>query len=559
MKINNIILFVLSLFFFNSCQTETQKSIKEALVKNSYSDIDTAIVFYNKLKNENPNAYNFADEKELNNLGYQLLSDGRTEDAIKIFKLLVAEFPNSFNAYDSLGEVYFLNGNIELALKNYRKSLELNPKNENAERYITNIDFENRNKNKFYKIYPKQQYLDDLDELANTVTTENPHPYKFMSKEDFWRIVKDKKASITNNTTYSEFIWSCSEIVANINCGHSSLWYFNQEREMLPSALRFPLEARLINNKFYVSDPLINNVQVGSEILTINGKSIHEIKEDIFRHISSQGKIETTKKIFLNSYFTAYIPYALHFPKSYTITIKGKGTPIKLAQLTRYTPKPRYFPTNLCESKELCLDFVNDNTAVLTIINSAYYGSSFSIFKEFIGNSFQEINSKKIEHLIIDMRSNGGGPSNTGIHLLRHLTKEAFIYKKVAEGSDIAQKSFKPFESNFKGKLYFLIDGESASTSGHVLSIVKDLKLGTIIGEEMGGNHFCTGGQKRFKLTNTDVFYSVGRFTNISAVNTNFDDRGVMPDYVVTQSIQDYTNDVDTVMEYTMQLIQKTH
>jgi urease alpha subunit len=34
--------------------------------------------------------------------------------------------------YDSLGEAYMANGDKELASKNYRKSLELNPKNTNA-------------------------------------------------------------------------------------------------------------------------------------------------------------------------------------------------------------------------------------------------------------------------------------------------------------------------------------------------------------------------------------------------------------------------------------------
>lgn len=557
MKINKLVLLVLTISVcVYGCQSHVKKSINKAIVENTYEDIDAAIIYYNKLKKEQPEAYNFDDKNELNNLGYQLINDNRLNDAIEIFKLLVSEFPNSANAYDSLGEAYLANNNTDLALKNYKKSLELNPKNENAESTIVRINFENRDKNKFNKVYPKADYLRDLDELANTLTTQNPHPYKFMPKEDFWSVVEERKSSITENTTYSEFIWHCSELVANINCGHSSLWYFNQEDEMLPIELRFPLEARLINDKFYVSDPFINNIKKESEILAINGKNINDIKEDIYRHIKSQGKIETTKKFFLNAYFTAYIPYSLNFPKSYNVTIKGKKAPIQLKQLSNYKPKPRHFSTNFCESKNLCLDFKNETTAVLTIKFSAYYGNEFSIFKEFIDSSFNEINSKGITNLIIDYRSNSGGPGNTGTYLLRYLAKEAFIYKTVSEGSNQAQKSFEPFDNRFKGKSYFLIDGEGSSTTGHILSIVKDLKLGTIVGEELGSNRFCTGGQRQFKLTNTDVFYLVGRFTHIAAVNAESDDRGIMPDHFVTESIQDYLNDVDTVMEYTLKLIQ---
>lgn len=556
MKANKFILLLLLLFFISGCQSQSKNSIKAALVETSYTDIDAAIVYYTKLKKEHPESYNFNDKNELNSLGYQLINDNRLEDAIKIFELLVYEFPTSANPYDSLGEAYLLNNDSELALKSYKKSLELNPENENAEKSIVNINFENRDKNKFYKVYPKQQYLDDLDELAKTLTTENPHPYKFMTKEDFWRVVEEKKSSITNNTTYSQFIWHCSELVANINCIHSGLWYFNQEDEMLPIELRFPLESRLMNDKFYVSNPSLNNIKKESEILAINGKNINEIKENIYRHITSQAKIETTKKVFLNSYFTAYIPYSLNFPKSYTITIKGKKAPIQLKQLSYYKPKPRYFPTNLCDGENLCLDYKNDSTAVLTIKNTDYYGNSFSIYKEFIDKSFKEINSIGIDYLIIDYRSNSGGPGNTAVYLLRYLAKEAFVYKKLSEGSNVAHKSFEPFDNRFKGKLYFLIDGEGGSTTGHMLSIVKELKLGTIVGEELGSNHFCTGGQRQFKLTNTDVFYSVGRFTNVTAVNALSDDRGIMPDHFVKESIQDYLNDIDTVMEYTLELIQ---
>ena len=68
----------------------------------------------------------------LNLLGYALLQRNRVDDAIKIFKLNVEVYPQAFNTYDSLGEAYMNAGETELAIKNYEKSLELNPQNENA-------------------------------------------------------------------------------------------------------------------------------------------------------------------------------------------------------------------------------------------------------------------------------------------------------------------------------------------------------------------------------------------------------------------------------------------
>lgn len=45
-------------------------------------------------------------------------------------------FPGSWNEYDSLGEAYLKAGKKELAIENYKNSLELNPKNANAQKLI---------------------------------------------------------------------------------------------------------------------------------------------------------------------------------------------------------------------------------------------------------------------------------------------------------------------------------------------------------------------------------------------------------------------------------------
>lgn len=92
---------------------------------------EEAIKMYHDLKANQKDTYNF-EEFELNNLGYQLLQLKKVKDALEIFKLNVAEYPEAFNPYDSLGEAYMNNGEKELAIKNYAKSLELNPNNTNA-------------------------------------------------------------------------------------------------------------------------------------------------------------------------------------------------------------------------------------------------------------------------------------------------------------------------------------------------------------------------------------------------------------------------------------------
>lgn len=107
-------------------------SITEALWKIIMEKgADGAVAQYREWKKNNPNAYDFG-EPELNTLGYQLLEMKKIREAIAIFQLNVEAYPQSFNTYDSLGEAYMAAGEKELAIKNYERSLELNPLNTNA-------------------------------------------------------------------------------------------------------------------------------------------------------------------------------------------------------------------------------------------------------------------------------------------------------------------------------------------------------------------------------------------------------------------------------------------
>lgn len=82
----------------------------------------------------------FADENELNWLGYHFLYWwNRPTEAIQVFEFITELFPNSANAYDSLAEAWLISGDKEKALQYYKKSLGLNPDNENAKQMIDKL------------------------------------------------------------------------------------------------------------------------------------------------------------------------------------------------------------------------------------------------------------------------------------------------------------------------------------------------------------------------------------------------------------------------------------
>jgi tetratricopeptide (TPR) repeat protein len=111
---------------------DSRKSIAGALSATIASTgIEQAVKQYRTLKASAPTTYNF-DEEQLNTLGYDLLRTKKFKEAIYIFQLNVEAYPHSSNVYDSLGEAYMDDGEKTPAIANYEKSLQLNPRNQNA-------------------------------------------------------------------------------------------------------------------------------------------------------------------------------------------------------------------------------------------------------------------------------------------------------------------------------------------------------------------------------------------------------------------------------------------
>ncbi|MGH9815990.1 MAG: tetratricopeptide repeat protein, partial [Candidatus Acidiferrales bacterium] len=63
-------------------------------------------------------------EAEMNALGYGRLMGGQVDEALHLFEMNVAAYPESANVYDSLGDAYLDAGKIDLAKEYARKALQ---------------------------------------------------------------------------------------------------------------------------------------------------------------------------------------------------------------------------------------------------------------------------------------------------------------------------------------------------------------------------------------------------------------------------------------------------
>ena len=100
----------------------------------------------NKIKNHYNQLSNFFGyekkpaEEFLNQMGYQLMSMNLFDKSEELFKLNISFYPDKFNVYDSLGDLYVAKGNKEKAIENFKKALTLNSESTFTKEKLTKLE-----------------------------------------------------------------------------------------------------------------------------------------------------------------------------------------------------------------------------------------------------------------------------------------------------------------------------------------------------------------------------------------------------------------------------------
>ena len=124
----------------NASAAAVRVSLVEILSRELENEVYTdAYKRYDRIRGDLDPASSYLSARELNTLGYRLISQDRLGDALKVFKLYTENFPEDANAHDSLGEAYMLKGDNNRAIACYRRSLELDPDNQNAVEMLSKL------------------------------------------------------------------------------------------------------------------------------------------------------------------------------------------------------------------------------------------------------------------------------------------------------------------------------------------------------------------------------------------------------------------------------------
>lgn len=394
--------------------------------------------------------------------------------------------------------------------------------------------------------------------------------YRYKSKMELDRLFDSCFAALNHPMPQLEFAKSIMFLISSLEDGHTGtnlsrllMNYYNDNEKM------FPVYVLFINKKAYVLCSRIKELPAETEILSIDNKPVSEIKKELLQYLPSDGKIETKKNQTLNNGAFSFIYNWIFGNKnSFIVRYKTKHGEIKTTNINAEFVKDFECDNGnkLSNTKDLQLDFPQDNTALLTIKtfdDNKLVGKQN--FKDFLDTSFKEINSKRISNLIIDLRGNAGGTDEYGALLYSYLTNKPFKYFLSVESttSKIKLKENyllgiqQPQNNSFNGKVLFLINGLCFSTTADFCAIAKSNNRGKFIGEETGGGYYgnTSGQTKTVKLPNSKINITIPKFKYVNhVVKAKYKDRGIIPNYTILPTIDEVILHKDVQLNFALKL-----
>lgn len=435
---------------------------------------------------------------------------------------------------------------------------------------------------------------EDFSYFRNSIQKNYPSLNRYSDVTKMEALFDRSYASINETTTDLAFYKNLKMLMSEMKDGHlycslpPDLETYRKEK-----AVFFPIKLQCIEGKAYVNSAPNAQIPNGSELLSINGKPIDTIVPELLKYIVSDGNIDTKKYHILDNFF--YFYYFIAFDESAYFEVRYKaGGQIKNSRIKADLERNIIDSKNAPSSSLLSFSIERNQTALITIKTfdpSALKGN----FGDFLSASFKKIKDLKIKKLIIDLRGNGGGRDTYGSLLYSYLANNPFNYYRNlwSATKDLDFDQFKstvssynnlqpamlsqlhhnqyqlakeahpnlqlisPNSDHFTGKVLFLIDGLSFSTTSEFCAIAQRNKRGDFIGEETGGTFDgnTSGVQLELTLPNTKIQTSFGTIKYEMAVNrVNKAGRGIVPQHQVIPTNLDLFKKKDVQLAYAIWL-----
>lgn len=453
--------------------------------------------------------------------------------------------------------------------------------------------------------------IQDFDILQNAYY-ETRIGLWYNSRIQFDSICNLQKSKIKNNMNALDFYRILAPIVAFTKEGHCNIKLSDETSVYLKqNGTYLPFGVKILDKKVYLINDLENYKSKGLQISKINGENIDNILNYFLSIEPADGFNVTSKYRWIEKAFSRY--YARYYAPNKMVSLElidSKSNQkvvydiptLNYKDFTKLYSKivetiPNY---SYKEASNFSIDVIT-STATLTVntFNLDNFKDKRKGFQDFLTKNFNTISEQKIKHLILDIRKNEGGEQGMEDHLLSYLINQEYKKYKYVEipgftysfleytdnkdQKDVLVKELnedfyqsndgrfinrdghymgeKPNVNNFKGDIYILISGLTFSGGSEFAALAKNYTNAKFIGEETGGGYYgnSSGSFLKFTLPNSKI---TGRIPLCKFVveDKNYGipfGHGVLPDFTIEPTIDQYLTGEDPEMDYVKKLIQK--
>ena len=411
------------------------------------------------------------------------------------------------------------------------------------------------------KKFSVSELRQDLSKLQDILKSRHPALKYYDRDNRFEKTADSLKNAIASPKLVKDFFVDLNILIEKVNCGHTKVqlpdFYWKAANNQFKY---FPFKLFFTGNKAYCLYNLSTDslLMPGSEILTINSIPAARIITNFLKQTSSDGFNQTYKYAKINRKRFGVFPGYPDFSDTYQIEFISEDGPAKYS--IEVEARPQSEIDKALSGKIKYYDqynfkvFSDSQAALLTIRD--FVPDSEEKYLVFLKESFSTIKKASIKNLILDLRCNDGGDPFNANALLSYLMPGPYRYfSRQVYGYNQLKEILEPDKNAFKGDVYILMDGFSFSTTGHLLSILRDNNRGIFIGEESGGSFLCFGAPSEFILPNTKIVLNYSRAVYAVNVNKFNPGRGVFPDHRIIPNISDLVEGKDAVLTFALGLI----
>lgn len=451
----------------------------------------------------------------------------------------------------------------------------------------------------------------DVDVLEQAYTQLHPGLMRYNAPEQMRANFAELRASLAKNHDLANAWLAYSLFAAKVRCGHTYPNFYNQTKAVQQALFehdkRLPFQFRWLGGRMIVTANPTNNPALppGTEVLSIDGIATGDILARLLPIARADGgndakRIRQLEVQGIDGYEAFDIYRPLFYPQiSHRMRLRvfaPGASEAREIDVDGFTRAQRRGVADAVESDPAAgwrLDFRDDGIAVLQTPNWALYDSDFD-WRAFLRRSFEELQRRGTQALVIDIRPNEGGV-DVGDVLLAHLSEKAIImpgyerrtryrstpenlrpyldtwdrrfndwgeaatpmgdgfYRLMRDADDNPGYTVSPLAPRFAGRVYVLIGAVNSSATFEFTRAAKHTGLATLVGQTTGGNRRGINGGAFFflRLPNSGIELDlplIGQFPL-----SDEPDAGIEPDIRVEPTAADIATGRDAEMAAVLQ------